>query len=264
MQRDKHIRLAEVVIAAMVIADSIYAYLDPNNLTKTCDTAFGGMLLQPCMFDFVTVFVFKVFQYAFEELLLPVVSFLSFMVDFWLEVWSPSCYKGRKVGAKACLQRVCCCCRKGKGNDHSDRASIAAHTDNPLRSRLGAISGVGGSDRGDAQGSYQRLSQGSRLSDDVETEAAVDVNVTGDIEMAQRRGQGKSVAPILPAIATNVAVPASLFTLTGLLEWVFKEEAVKEWRKKKCLAVEKVDKDYHPVELENDKSNQEEVDANAH
>ena len=60
-EREKHIRAALFAVVGAVLGGSFYAYLVlGNNLTKSCDRFYGDVLLQPYLFDFMTVFVFKV------------------------------------------------------------------------------------------------------------------------------------------------------------------------------------------------------------
>ena len=78
-EREKHIRAALFAVVGAALGGSFYAYLvKGNNLSRSCDKFYGDMLLQPYLFDFVTVFVFKVVQFLFEEVFVPSLSFVSF------------------------------------------------------------------------------------------------------------------------------------------------------------------------------------------
>jgi len=80
-EREKLARAFEFLVLGTALGVGFYAYLFWSSAaaaSNTCDEVFG-MLLQPYLYDFVTIFVFKAVQFLVEETVVPFADFASFL-----------------------------------------------------------------------------------------------------------------------------------------------------------------------------------------
>jgi hypothetical protein len=76
--REKLYLAIECVVFAAGLGYGVYIYLS-KHATESCDTAYNGMLLVPYLFTFVSVIVFKVVQFLFQETMTQALDFFVFM-----------------------------------------------------------------------------------------------------------------------------------------------------------------------------------------
>ena len=267
-EREKKMRALEFLVLAAVLGGSAWAYLvGGKNLTTTCDTFYNGMLLQPYLFDFIAVFLFKVVQFAFEEGLMPGLDFLGFATGA-----TPALARSRKssmAALKGFVGRYFSCC--------SARAKISVEScvesgpDSKQERQQGDQKQMRGSDQVTLGDVYLDSIPDAQNHSNGEQEQGITMNplranVGGEAEIGVDLEQGRSSLHDTRATSGDDAPPppppVSVFSSGALNEgadfdgkaviaWssqklydFFGETTVKAWRKKKYLSAKKTDPDY--------------------
>jgi hypothetical protein len=267
-EREKKMRALEFLVLAAVLGGSAWAYLvGGKNLTTTCDTFYNGMLLQPYLFDFIAVFLFKVVQFAFEEGLMPGLDFLGFATGA-----TPALARSRKssmAALKGFVGRYFSCC--------SARAKISVESrvesgpDSKQERQHGDQKQMRGSDQVTLGDVYLDSIPDAQNHSNGEQEQGINMNplratVGGEAEIGVDLEQGRPSLHDTRATSGDDAPPppppVSVFSSGALNEgadfdgkaviaWsslklydLFGETTVKAWRKKKYLSAKKTDPDY--------------------
>lgn len=191
---------------ALALVSYLYLFVS-NNATYSCQRAFGGLLLQPYLFSFVSVFVLKFFQYLVEEIFAPAADFLWFVL---------------------------------RKSNHDSDTEAKSHTQNVARPTLATTVNP-------LTGDAKVVDPIPRFKQAFDEDKGVEIVTTThfrhslpDLEM----NNTASHEPTEGFVKVEHSRPPSSWS-SILLNFVFHENTVKWWRQVKYQSAYKIDADYY-------------------